>query len=290
MFATILLAAACEPAAPPPTPASATAPPGKSPQPPKPLGSVSGEPASAIPKTCDKATALKKRIEGIDVEASRVTLGEISLPESKDGTKIDPQLPLLVVTAKEIRLQGEEITNPADIAGKLPQKQVLLAIPKSDEAIKRVVPIVDALGADVTVYLLATLPGVKLEPVPKSVDFKDKDTSQKATELAKALSRSIDTCGPAKSLFSKLATIDPAKRATTLREQLPQAVSDCECKVHDDALEIVAFLLGGDPPVVGKKIGPWKDKKKTAAALKGMDGQKLYDSLAADGVVAKPEK
>jgi hypothetical protein len=258
--------------------------------PPKPSASTSGDPASAIPKVCEKAAALKKRIEGIDVEVSRVTVGDIALPQSKDGTKVDPQLPLLVVTDKEIRLQGEEITNPKDVAGKLPNKEVLLAIPKGEEAVARIVPIVDAVGPDVTVHLLATLPDTKLEPVPKSVDFKDKDTSEKATELAKALSRSIETCGPAKGLFSKLATVEPSGRAKMLREQLPQAVSDCECKIHDDALDIVAFLLGGDPPVLAKKIGPWKDKKKTAAAVKGMDGQKLYDALASDGSVTKPEK
>jgi hypothetical protein len=290
LFACIALAA-CEPDPPPAPAATVTASTDRrASTPPKPSASSSGDPASAIPKVCEKAAALKKRIEGIDVEASRVTVGDIALPQSKDGTKVDPQLPLLVVTDKEIRLQGEEITNPKDLAGKLPNKEVLLAIPKGEEAVARIVPIVDALGPDVTVHLLATLPDTKLEPAPKSVDFKDKNTSEKATELAKALSRSIDTCGPAKSLFSKLATVEPSGRAKMLREQLPQAVSDCECKIHDDALEIVAFLLGGDPPVVAKRIGPWKDKKKTAAAVKGLDGQKLYDTLASDGSVAKPEK
>lgn len=289
VFACIGLAA-CEPDPPPAPAATVTVSTDRRANPPKASASTSADPQSAIPKTCEKAAALKKRIEGIDVETSRVTVGDIALPQSKDGAKVDPQLPLLVVTDKEIRLQGEEITNPKDLAGKLPQKEVLLAIPKGEEAVARVVPIVDALGSDVTIHLLAMLPDTKLEPVPKSVDFKDKDASEKATELAKALSRSIDTCGPAKGLFSKLATVDPAGRAKMLREQLPQAVIDCECKIHDDALDIVAFLLGGDPPVVAKKIGPWKDKKKTAAAAKGLDGQKLYDSLASDGSLAKPEK
>lgn len=290
IFACIALAA-CEPDPPPAPAATATSSTDRRATPgPKPSVSTSASAESAIPKTCEKAAALKKRIDGIDVEASRVTVGDIALPQSKDGEKVDPQLPLLVVTDKEIRLQGEEITNPKDVAGKLPNKEVLLAIPKGEEAVARIVPIIDALGPDVTVHLLATLPDTKLEPVPKSVDFKDKNTSEKATELAKALSRSIDTCGPAKGLFSKLATVEPAGRAKMLRDQLPQAVSDCECKIHDDALEIVAFLLGGDPPVVSKKIGPWKDKRKTAAAVKGLDGQKLYDTVASDGSIAKPEK
>jgi hypothetical protein len=53
--------------------------------------------------------------------------------------------------------------------------------------------------------------------------------------------------------------------------------------VHDDAVDIVAFLLGGDAPVLAKRLVVSKDKAAKAVSLRGTDGQKLYEALPLDG-------
>lgn len=248
----------------------------------------SGAPASSAadgPKLCEKADKLKKRIANIDAESSRIAVGsEIALPESKDGAPVSPMSPVVVIEAKDIRVNGESVGKPAGVKDKLQgQGSVLLAIPKGEEGIARVAVVVAALGPETEVYLLAALPGTKLEPAPRGLDLAGKGPSDRARLMAEALTKSIDGCPEAKKVFSRLATEEPAGRAKSVKQDLPRAVNACGCKVADDTEDMIAYLLGADPIVVGKKLKLSKEKDARSIKLKGLDGQKLYDALPADG-------
>ncbi len=247
--------------------------------------------ASEAPKLCDKADKLQKRLAGVDTKAQRVGLGaDVTLPESKDGAPISSMWPAVVVTSKDIRVNGQP-AKPAELKDKLNgQSKVLLAIPKGEEGIGRVSEVVAALGPDVEAYLVASIPGSKREPLPKGIDMADKDQSERAMLLAQALSKAIGDCAEAKKLFSQLASDEPSGRAESVKKGMPTAINACSCKVTDDTEDLIAFLLAGDPPVVGKKLSLSKDKDAKAIPLKGLDGQKLYDALPADGSAVKLEK
>src|SRR5687768_15075438 len=109
------------------TTSTAAAPPRTDAKPP--AGSASAAPSASVPagpKLCEKAATFAKRFESIDVDAARIGAGDVALPESKDGSKPDTQLPLLVVTAKDVRLNDEVVTRMTELAAKLPSKEVLL--------------------------------------------------------------------------------------------------------------------------------------------------------------------
>jgi hypothetical protein len=247
--------------------------------------------AAEAPKLCDKADKLQKRLADVDTKAQRVGLGaDIALPESKDGAPISSMWPAVVVTTKDIRVNGQA-AKPAELKDKLNgQNKVLLAIPKGEEGIGRVSEVVTALGPDVEVYLVASVPGSKMEPPPKGMDLKGKDQGERAMLFAQALTKSIADCAEAKKLFSQLASDEPSGRAESVKKGMPVAINACSCKVADDTEDLIAFLLAGDPPLVGKKLSLSKEKDTKAIALKGLDGQKLYDALPADGSPVKLEK
>lgn len=254
-------------------------------------GSASQKSAAA-PKLCDKADALAARLSGIDAKASRVSLGaDVALPESKDGTPVSLISPVVVVTPKELRANGKTVKGPADLAGALgSQSKVLLAIPRGEEGIGRLGEIVAGLGKGTEITLLASLPGAKGEPAPKGIDIGTKDASERARILAEALSKAIASCPQASKIFQELSSDEPSGRAEAIKNRLPGAINACSCKVGDDAADLVAYVLGGDAPVIGKRLVLSKDAAAKGISLKGLDGQKLYDALPSDGSPVRLDK
>ena len=135
-------------------------------------------------------TGLASRLASIDTQASRVSVGaDIALPEGKQGAKVPLDAPTVVIAPKEIRVGGQSVARPADVAKLVgDQRQILLAIPRGEEAIGRVAGVVAAMEDRADIYLLAAVPGAKLEPAPRGLDLVGRDQSARATLLATALS------------------------------------------------------------------------------------------------------
>ena len=246
--------------------------------------------AASAPKLCEKADKLAKRIADINVAATRVSVpADLAMPESKDGSPVSPDAVALVVGAKDVRL-GSDSFQPAEAIAKLQgQRRVLLAIPKDESGVTKAAEVAKALGGDMEVYLIAAIPGGKREPAPKGLDVTTKNVSERAMLMAEALTKTIDGCPEAKKLFSRLAGDDPSARAATVKKEFPIAVNACSCKVADNTDELIAYLLGGDPAVVGKRFVVDKGAS-TKISAKDLTGQKLYDSLPADGSAVAIEK
>lgn len=277
------------------TPEGSAAKPGASAKPltsAKPSAAAGGASAAATPKLCEKADKLQQRLAGIDAKAERVSIdADVAIPESKDGAKVFSTSIVVTIGPKDIRVGGQSVTKPADVKDKLNgQRSVLLAIPKGEEGIGRIADVVAAIGSDTEVYMIAMVPGSKLESAPKGLVLTGKDQSERARMMAEALSKSIGDCPEAGKLFQSLASSDPSGRGELVKKDLPVAINACGCKVADNTEDLIAFLLGGDPPVVGKKLNLSKEKDAKAIKLKGLDGQKLYEALPADGSPVKLEK
>ncbi len=255
----------------------------------KTTGATTASAASAV-KLCDKADAIRKRLADIDAAATRVSLpADLAMPESKDGAAVSPDAVALVVTAKDVRLGGDAF-QPAAAPAKLQgQRRVLLAIPKDESGVAKAAEVAQALGGEMEVYLIAAVPGGKREPAPKGLDVDTKNVSERATMMAEALTKAIDGCSEAKKLFSKLAASEPSGRAATVKKEFPVAVNACGCKVADGTDDLIAYLLGGDQAVVGKRFVVDK-AAATKISTKDLTGQKLYDALPADGSAVALEK
>ena len=240
---------------------------------------------------CDKAGALSKRLADVDTKASRVGVSSaLALPESKEGVAVPVSAPIVEITRKDIAVGGKTAHQPSDVKGMLTGRTVLLALPKGDDGIAALPEVVRSIGGDAEVYVLAIIAGTRREPWPKGIEAKDASTSERASALAQALGKSISDCSQAKKIFQQLAADDPAGRAEFIKTQMPKAFDACSCKVGDDAVDIVAYLLAGDAPVRGKRLVVSKDASAKAIALSGLDGQKLYDALPADGSPVRFEK
>ncbi|NUP13840.1 MAG: hypothetical protein HOW73_48010 [Polyangiaceae bacterium] len=253
-------------------------------------GAPAASSAAATPKLCDKAEKLQKRIGDIDTKAVRITVGaDIALPESKTGDPVSPMSPLVAIAPKDILVNGQS-TKLAELKDKLQGRgPVVLAIPKGEEGIDRVADVIAAIDPETEIFLLSTLPGTKLEPQPKVLEG-TKDPSERAVKVAETLKKSIGECDEANKIFQRLASTEPTGRAESLKKDLPVAVNACNCKIGDETEDLIAYLLAGEPPVLGKKIKLSKEKDAKVIKLKGLDGQKLYDALPADGSAVKLEK
>jgi hypothetical protein len=252
--------------------------------------------ASAAPKLCAEAEALRARIAPFDADASRTMVGDLRLPESKDGVRT-PQGPTVVFVAGRMTVDGQPARTPID-AAQLIQQHVafservgpdrkpaaLLAVAHDDADMARVHDVMLQLP-DYAVYLVAMTPGATVEPVPKALETKlaGTDRSERARLLAEALQAAIADCKPVRDLFRSLATQAPDTKAPSLKNELPEAVHACDCKVGADLNDIAAYLLGADPPTVGKLVLPSDDAGAKTIALGGLTGQKLYDALPSDG-------
>lgn len=272
--------------------------------------SAAGEPSSSasqaaeVRASCDKAVALQKRLAPIDTKAVRAPVeAAISLPESKDG-KPPPEGPVVNFRVRSFSVDGQLAETPADVrslfdrrvemAGQLGNaapRAALLAIGRGDEDLARVGAVAEALGAEAEVYVLGSPPGTRAEQPPAALarEVATMDPSQRATALANAIRTSIQDCKPVGALFERLATEPADTRATTLKEKLPGAVGECDCKVHDDFADLAAYVLGGDRIIIAKRLVVSHEPSAKAISLKGLKGQALYDALPSGGASVRFE-
>lgn len=247
-------------------------------------GATASVSASPSGKYCEKAEALQARLSTIDVKISRVGLPtDLTIPEGTEGMPFPVQSTVIVVTAEGYSVGGTKIARAAELATTVRLRNVLFAIAKDAPHVDRVFEAAAAFPPETSLYLLASVPNSKREPAPASIKTGGVNDSERAVQLATLLSKSIDGCEPVAKFFKTLAAEDPDSRAPRLRDKLPSLVDQCQCKVGDDAVDILAYLLGGDAPVVAKRIVLSKEKTATAIDLKKMDGQKLFDALPKDG-------
>jgi len=240
------------------------------------------------PKLCEAAESLKKRLAPIDVQASRTAVEETTvLPESNEGERA-PQGVVVTFRKGGFGVDGQTAATPAAVMALVEQRSqrsILFAIDKNDEDLARVSSMADAVGDSAPIYVLASPPGTKVTAPPASLakELHGQGPSERATILAKALGAAIAGCRAATKLFGTLATQEPDSRAATLKEELPRAVHECDCKVSKDLDELVAFVLESDRLTVAKPLVVSGEGK--AVSLKGLNGQALYTALPARGAV-----
>ena len=263
----------------------------------KPVDAASSAPTPsvAMPKLCEAAQAMQTRLAPIDVKVSRTALDPtMALPESKHGARA-PEGSVVSFGKSGMTVDGQDAATPNAVVGALNERSgerpVLLAIDKGDADLARLLAVADALGPSVQLYLLATPPGGKHEPPPAALakELEGLRPGERAGVLANALRAAIKDCKPAADLFQSLASQAlPDERASMLKEGLPRAVNECGCKVGPELGDLAAYVLGGDRITVAKRLTLTNEGK--AIALKGLNGQALYDALPADGGAVRFEK
>jgi hypothetical protein len=248
--------------------------------------SPSGKPAatghSGNP-LCDKALKLHDRLAAIDTKPTRITV-DVKLPISDEG-KAPPEAPVVEISDRWL-MAGRPVEGPEDVLSALRRRSsssIVLAI-GAEASLKTLPPLLDAL-ADIHVYVVASPKVAKREPIPAAASkgMSDSDPSQRATALSEVLKNSISSCPPALKLFQNLGGTPHDAQIKALQNDLPVAVDSCSCKVDDSLVDTVAYLVGGDTPVVAKLVVSSHDPKAKQISIADLNGQKLYDALPSDG-------
>jgi hypothetical protein len=255
-----------------------------------------GPSGSASVKACAKSDVVRERLAPIDVEVSRVPIPEgLSLPRADRGARVPDGGMVVAVSGAAFLVDGKEVKAEEAAAlverrkqmlresGMKPLEGVALALdaPKLDPT--QVASFLRGLGEGTALYVLASPPDARREPVPKALEkgFSSLDSMQRAGALAVELKRALGRCPQASDFFERLAGAEPAARAPLLKNKLPEEVAACGCAVSDDLPELVAFALAADPPVVGKHVVLARSGANLAVGP--ASGQAFYDALPSGG-------
>ena len=232
---------------------------------------------------CDKAQALRDRLAAIDIAATRIAT-RAHLPTSDDGVAPPADAAVLELGDK-LSINGRPVLDPSDVETEVQHRSsrsLVIAI-DAHATLKPLPSLLGALGEGIQLYVVASPKGGKRETPPAVLakDADNPDPNQRAVAFSNLLKKSMGSCKPAEKVFQSLSSAPHDSQLRTLRNDLPVAVDSCACKVDDDFVASIAYLVGGDAPVVAKHLVLSKDAKAMKLSVADLDAQKLYDALPA---------